>query len=63
VAQAATGNPHRSTLDQNWLHRSGVKLKLIFYSCASVFDVTPLAMGQGSHRSGNPGATPMPEIP
>src|SRR5512135_3911035 len=22
--QAATGNPHRSTFDQNWSHRSGV---------------------------------------
>jgi hypothetical protein len=36
---------------------------LIFDSCASVFDATPLAMGQGSHRSGNPGATSTPEIP
>src|SRR4051794_23416441 len=26
-SQAATGNPHRSTLDQNRLHRPGVQLK------------------------------------
>jgi hypothetical protein len=38
-------------------------LKLIFDSCASVFDVTPLAMGRGSYRSDNPGATPMPGTP
>jgi hypothetical protein len=39
------------------------QLKLIFDSCASVFDVTPLAMGRGSYRSDNPGATPMPGTP
>jgi len=26
-------------------------LKLIFYSCASVFDVTPFVMGRESERS------------
>jgi hypothetical protein len=35
-----------------------VTVKLIFYSCASVFDVTPLLMGRESHRSHNPSATP-----
>jgi hypothetical protein len=34
------------------------RAKLIFYSCASVFDVTPLLMGRESHRSHNPSATP-----
>jgi hypothetical protein len=32
-------------------------LKLIFDSCDPDFDVSPLAMGRGSHRSGNPSAT------
>ena len=39
------------------------KLRLIFYSCASVFDVSPLVMGRGSPRSVIPSATPLPEIP
>jgi hypothetical protein len=37
--------------------------KLIFDSCAPVFDVSPLAMGRGSHRIGNPGATSLPGNP
>ena len=37
--------------------------KLLFDSCASVFDVTPLVMGRGSHRSHYPGATPLPFRP
>jgi hypothetical protein len=32
-------------------------LRLIFYSCASVFDVSPLLMGRESTRSYNPSAT------
>ena len=37
-----------------------LRLKLLFDSCASVFDVTPLVMGRGSYRSPKPGATPAP---
>jgi hypothetical protein len=33
------------------------RLLLFFYSCASVFDVTPLLMGRESHASYNPSAT------
>jgi hypothetical protein len=36
---------------------------LLFDSCASVFDVTPLVMGRGSYRSHYPGATPLPFRP
>ena len=36
---------------------------LIFDSCASVFDVSPLAMGRGSLRGGIPGATPASDTP
>jgi hypothetical protein len=34
-----------------------------FYSCASVFDVTPLAMGRDPWPSHNPGATPLADFP
>ncbi len=38
-------------------------LKLIFYSCAPVFDVSPLLMGQESDRSDKHSATPRCVIP
>ena len=34
-----------------------IELKLIFYSCASVFDVSPLLMDQESYRSNKHSAT------
>jgi hypothetical protein len=37
--------------------------KLLFDSCGSVFDVTPLVVGLGSYRSPNPGATPTLDHP
>ncbi len=37
--------------------------KLIFYSCAPVFDVSPLLMGQESDRSDKHSATPHRIIP
>ena len=40
-----------------------VEPMLIFDSCASVFDVSPLVMGRGSYRSPNPGATQTPYRP
>ena len=43
--------------------RSYFEVYLVFDSCASAFDVTPLLMGRGSHRSPNPGATPSPGTP
>jgi putative transposase len=36
----------------------GVRLRLFFYSCASVFDVSPLLMDQDSPRSDKHSATP-----
>jgi hypothetical protein len=38
-------------------------LKLIFYSCAPVFDVSPLLMGQESDRSDKHSATSHRIIP
>jgi hypothetical protein len=38
-------------------------VKLFFYSCASVFDVTPLAMDRDPCPSHNPGATPLAYFP
>jgi len=44
-------------------HKSRYWLKLIFYSCAPVFDVSPLLMGQESDRSDKHSATPHRIIP
>ena len=42
---------------------SSKAVKLIFYSCAPVFDVSPLLMGQESDRSDKHSATPHRIIP
>jgi hypothetical protein len=51
-----TGRACQRRLLEGWV-------KLVFDSCASVFDVTPLVMGRGSCRSHVPGATQLPDSP
>ena len=50
-------------LGSNGTEIYGLAVKLIFYSCASVFDVTPLLMGRESHRSHNHSATSLGIFP
>jgi hypothetical protein len=62
--------PHLHTLDYRQVHRAAaehlqahLQFKLIFYSCASVFDVTPLLMGRESHLSQFHSATSLRNFP
>jgi hypothetical protein len=60
VVGAHDGEPTRAELiaQNQQLRHENAQLWLFFYSCASVFDVSPLLMDRESSRGGKHSATP-----